>query len=71
MDDFQQDCCHIASQFSAPPPNSTKEDRVTRQRWARGTAVFYACVILAGVTAISVSQYRAPLSGSAQHASLK
>jgi len=71
MDDFQQDCCHIASQFSAQPPNSTKADRATRQRWARGIAVFYACVILAGVTAISVSQYRAPSSGSVQHASLK
>jgi hypothetical protein len=71
MDYFQQDCAHIASQFVAQPTNSTNEDRITRKRWARGLVAFYACVLLAGATAISVTQYKAPSSGAEQQASLR
>ncbi|WP_426614665.1 hypothetical protein [Bradyrhizobium sp. McL0616] len=72
MDYFQEDCAHVANQFEAEPTKSTnEEDRITRKRWARGLVAFYACVLLAGATAIGVTQYKAPSTGTEQHASLK
>lgn len=68
MDDFQQDCAHVASQFLAEPANGTSEDTVTRKHWARGIVVFYACVLLAGATAIVVTQH---ISSPEQHASIQ
>jgi hypothetical protein len=68
MDDFQQDCAHVASQFLAEPANGTSEDTVTRKRWARGIVAFYVCVLLAGATAIGFTQH---VSSSEQHASLQ
>ena len=66
MHDFQQDCAHVASQFLAEPANGTSED--TRKHWARGIVVFYACVLLAGATAIVVTQH---VSSPEQHASIQ
>ncbi|WP_210352160.1 hypothetical protein, partial [Bradyrhizobium rifense] len=68
MDDFQQDCAHVTNQFLAEPANSTSEDRGTRKRWARGVIAFYACVMLAGATAIAVTQH---VTSPEQHASLQ
>jgi hypothetical protein len=64
MDYFQQDCAHIANQ--PEPANSTKEDKTTRRRWARAVAIFYACLILVGATAIGVTHRNL----TEQHASL-
>jgi hypothetical protein len=66
MDYFQQDCAHVANQFEPEPASSTKQDKTTHRRWAQAVAIFYACVVLAGVAAIGVTQHNA----TEQHASL-
>jgi hypothetical protein len=68
MDDFQQDCAHVASQFLAEPSNARSEDTMTRKRWARGLIAFYACILLAGATTIGVAQL---VNSTEHHASLQ
>lgn len=71
MDYFQQDCAHIANQFSAEPATSTNEDKTTHRRWGQGVLAFYACLLLAGATAIGVTQLRALSSDAVQQASMQ
>ena len=71
MDYFRQDCAHIANQFSAEPATSTNEDKTNRRRWGRGMFSFYACLLLAGATAIGVTQFKALSSDAVQHASMQ
>jgi len=57
-----------------PFPNesaaSDPEDRITRKRWAKGVLAFYACLLLAGATAIGVYQSTTTSGGMEQHATL-
>jgi hypothetical protein len=71
MDYFHQDSANITNGFSLnEPAGSTLEDKLTRKRWTRRLLAFYACLLLAGATAIGVSQIMTASSGTEQHASL-
>ena len=72
MDYFSEDSAHVTSGFSLnEPAASTREDRITRKRWAKAVLTFYACLFLAGATAISVHQSMTASGGIEQHATLR
>lgn len=72
MDYFLQDSAHVTNSFSLnEPAGSTLEDRLTRKLWARSVLAFYACLFLAGATAIGVRQITSSSNGTEQHASLR
>jgi hypothetical protein len=55
--DFHGDSVNVTNGFSLNQPvGSTLKDKLTRKRWTRGLLAFYACLLLAGATAIGVSQ---------------
>ena len=55
MDYFSEDSAHVTNGFSLnEPAASTHEDRITHKRWAKAVLAFYACLFLAGATAIGV-----------------
>jgi hypothetical protein len=57
MDYFYGDSANVTNGFSLNKPvGSTLEDKLTRKRWTRGLLAFYACLLLAGATAIGASQ---------------
>ena len=57
MDYFSEDSAHVTNGFSLNEPvASSHEDRITQKRWAKAVLAFYACLLLAGATAIGVSQ---------------
>ena len=69
---FSQDSAHVTSDFSpSEPAASTHEDRITRTYWVKGLLVFYACLFLAGATAIGVQQRMTTSGGIEQHATLR
>jgi hypothetical protein len=71
MDYFSENSAHVTNGFSLDEPDaSTLEDRITRKRWVKGLLVFYACLFLAGATAIGVHQSMTTSSGQ-QHATLR
>jgi len=71
MDYFSEDSAHITNSFSLnEPAGGTLEDKKTRKRWTRGLMALYACLLLAGATAITVHQTVTFSSGPEQHASL-
>ncbi|TYL91996.1 hypothetical protein FXB40_26445 [Bradyrhizobium rifense] len=71
MDYFAEDSAHVTNNFSLnEPAASDPEDRVTRKRWVKGVLAFYACLLLAGATAIGVYQGVTTSGGIEQHASL-
>ena len=70
MDHFHQDSATVTNGFSQnEPAGSTLEDKLTRKRWTRGLLAFYACLLLAGTTAIGVSQIMTASSGTEQRLS--
>jgi hypothetical protein len=71
MDYFAEDSAHVTSDFSLnEPAASNPEDRIIRKRWAKGLLAFYACLLLAGATAIGVYQGMTMSGDTEQHASL-
>jgi hypothetical protein len=71
MDYFAEDSAHVTNAFSMnESAASDPEDRITRQRWANGVLAFYACLLLAGATAIGVYQSTTTSGGIEQHATL-
>jgi hypothetical protein len=72
MDYFLQDSAHITNSLSLnEPAGSTLEDKLTHKRWARSVLTFYACLFLAGATAIAAHQTVTSSSGTEQHVSLR
>jgi len=72
MDYFSEDSAHVTSGFSLnEPAASTDEDRNTRNRWAKAVLAFYACLFLAGATAIGVHQSVTTSGGIEQHATAR
>jgi hypothetical protein len=73
LDYFSQDSAHVTSDFSLnEPAASTHEDRITRKRWAKALLVFYACLFLAGASAIGVHQSMTTSGGGIeQHVTLR
>ena len=71
MDYFAEDSAHVTNAFSLnESTTSDPEDRITRKRWAKGVLAFYACLFLAGATAIGVYQSTTTPVGMEQHATL-
>ena len=71
MDYFAEDSAHVTNAFSLnASAASDPEDRNTRKRWANGVLAFYACLLLAGATAIGVYQSTTTSGGMEQHATL-
>jgi hypothetical protein len=71
LDYPSQDSAHVTSGFSlSEPAASTHADRITRKRWTKALLVFYACLFLAGATAIGVHQSMTTSGGIEQHATL-
>jgi hypothetical protein len=72
VDYFSEDSAHVTHGFS---PNeaaaSTSENRITHKRWAKAVRASYACLFLAGATAIGVHQSMTTPSGIEQHATLR
>ncbi|MBW7965350.1 hypothetical protein [Bradyrhizobium sp. BR 10261] len=72
MDYFCEDSAHITNGLSLnEPAASTHEDRMTHQRWTKAVLGFYACLFLAGGTAIGVHQRMTTSSGIENHAALR
>ena len=72
LDNFLQDSAHVTSGFSlSEPAASTRKDRITRKRWTKALLVFYACLFLAGATAIGVHQSMTTSGGIEQHVTLR
>jgi hypothetical protein len=72
MDYFSEDSAHVTNGLSLnEPAASTCEDRITRKRWTRAVLAFYACVFLAGATAITVHQNFTSSSGTEPQVSLQ
>ena len=72
MDYFSEDSAHVTNGFSLnEPAASTHEDRITHKRWAKAVLAFYACLFLAGTTAIGVHQSMTTSGGMEQHATLR
>jgi hypothetical protein len=72
MDYFSEDSAHVTNGFSLnDPASSTQEDRGTHKRWAKAVLAFYACLFLAGATAIGVHQSMTTSGGIEQHATLR
>ena len=71
MDYFAEDSAHVTNAFSLnESAASDPEDRITRKRWAKGVLAFYACLLVAGATAIGVYQSTTTSGGMEQHATL-
>jgi hypothetical protein len=72
MDYFAEDSAHVTNGFSLnEPAASNPEDRITRKRWVKGVLAFYACLLLAGATAIGVHQGMTTSGAMEQHATLR
>jgi hypothetical protein len=73
LDYPSQDLANVTSGFSiSEPAASTHEDRITRKRWTKALVVFYACLFLAGATAIGVHHgITASGGGIEQHVTLR
>jgi hypothetical protein len=72
MDYFSQDSAHVTNRVSlTEPAPCTHEDRITQKGWAKAVLAFYACLFLAGATAIGVHQSMTTSSGIEQHATLR
>jgi hypothetical protein len=73
MDYFSEDSARVTNGFSLNESvASTHEDRITHKRWAKAVLAFYACLFLAGATAIGVYQKSMTTSdGMEQHATLR
>ena len=72
LDYFSEDSAHVTSGFSlSEPAASADEDRITRKRWTKALLVFYACLFLAGATAIGVHQSMTTSGSIEQHATLR
>jgi hypothetical protein len=71
LDYFSQDSAHVTSGFSLNElAANTPEDTITRKRWAKALVIFYACLFLAGATAIGVHQTMTTSGDTEQHAAL-
>jgi hypothetical protein len=71
MDYFAEDSAHVTNAFSLnESAASDLEDKITCKRWAKGMLAFYACLLLAGATAIGVYQSTTTSGGMEQHATL-
>jgi hypothetical protein len=71
LDYPSQDSAHVTSGFSlSEPAASTLEDRITRKHRTKALLIFYACLFLAGATAIGVHQSMTTSGGIVQHATL-
>ena len=72
MDYFSEDCAHVTNGFSLnEPAASTHEDRMTHKRWTKAVLAFYACLFVAGATAIGVHRSMTTSGGIEQHATLR
>jgi hypothetical protein len=72
VDYFSEDSAHVTHSFSlSEPAASTRDDRITRKRWAKAVLAFYACLFLAGAIAIGVHQSITTSSGIERHATLR
>jgi hypothetical protein len=72
LDYFSQDSAHVTNGFSLNgPAASADEDRITHRRWAKAVLALYACLTLAGATAIGVHQSMTTSGGIEQHATLR
>ena len=72
MDYFSEDSAHVTNGFSQnDPAASSPEDRITHKRWAKAVLAFYACLFLAGATAIGVHQSMTTSGGLERHATLR
>jgi hypothetical protein len=71
MDYFSEDSAHVTNGFSLNDPSSTHEDRISHKRWTKAVLAFYACVFVAGATAIGVHQSMTTSGGIEQHATLR
>lgn len=72
LDYPSQDSAHITSGLSlSEPATSTHEDRITRKRWTKALLFFYACLALAGATAIGVHRSVTTSGDVEQHVTLR
>ena len=71
MDYFSEDSAHATNGLSLNDPAASTEDRITHKRWAKAVLAFYACLFLAGATAIGVYQSMTTSGGMEQHATLR
>jgi hypothetical protein len=71
MDYFAEDSAHVSNDFSLnEPAASNPEDRITRKRWEKGVLAFYACLLVAGATAIGLYEGMTAPGATDLHASL-
>lgn len=72
MDYFSEDSAHVTHAILLTEPvGCTHEDRITQKRWAKAVLAFYACLFLAGATAIGAHQSTTTSTGTEQHATLR